>query len=68
MKPDLQLPTLDINDVEAVDAFFDAILARMPAEKIADYLRQRRSELEIKADNEAAQADATNPDNWGSNK
>ena len=49
--------TIDINDMKQVDALFTAALARLSPMQLANYIRQRRTAEEIRADNLAEQKD-----------
>ena len=49
--------TIDINDMKQVDALFTAALARLSPMQLANYIRQRRTAEEIRADNIAEQRD-----------
>ncbi len=48
---------VNLDDSAQVNALFEAVAARVPHERLADYLRQHRSPEDIRADNAAAQAD-----------
>jgi hypothetical protein len=52
------LENLDINNVEMVDAFFEAVIRKATPEQLASILRQYRSSEEIRADDEAEAKDA----------
>jgi hypothetical protein len=49
--------TIDINNMAEVDALFTAAIQRLSPKQLADYIRQRRSAEEIRADNIAEQKD-----------
>ena len=53
---------VDINDLAQVDALFSAAIRRASPQQLLDYIRQRKSPEEIRADNEEEQKDQEEED------